>query len=546
MAVESLARPPGLDSYTAFLRDEAYRTVAVRTVTIAGVVTGLCVLIGYPVAYGITSTSGVPRGLLLAGVTAPYISSALVRTFAWQVLLSRVGPVTQLLAMLDVQRAELLFTPWAVIIGLVQIELPLMILPLVSVMGRIDRMALQGAQSLGAGPARTFARIFMPQTVTGVEAGCILVFVGAVGAFITPAILGGQSGIMLGAILHLAITRFVDFGLAAAGAVLITLGLLMLLLIYTRWMGGRVEWLAAREGAPALPVAGRQMTRGCWQYLTRIGRRLVDSAAAMLDRTGLSRSRGPLMLWTFAVVAFLALPSLIAVPISLSPTRTLVFPPGGVSLIWYREFLTEEWLAPARTSLVVAATTAVGATVLGGCAAVSVVRGLSGRLAAVVRMLLVAPIVVPHVVVAVALYFAFAPLGLTNSVGGLILAHTVLVLPFAFVVLSAVVRALDPTYERAAASLGARRGTVLRRIVLPLTTPGVCAALFLSFISSFDESVVSIFLSGLDVKTLPRRMFEALTTESDPRVAVVATVSLLAATAVLVGTAMPRRSGPNV
>jgi putative spermidine/putrescine transport system permease protein len=127
----------------------------------------------------------------------------------------------------------------------------------------------------------------------------------------------------------------------------------------------------------------------------------------------------------------------------------------------------------------------------------------------------------------------------------LILAHTALAIPFAFVVLLGSVRSLDRRYEQAAASLGANRALILRRVVLPLVRPAVLTSLFLTFVISFDESVVSIFLSGVHVKTLPRRMFEAIALESDPRIGVVATLSMAVAMAGLIASATLRRQGAS-
>ncbi len=225
-------------------------------------------------------------------------------------------------------------------------------------------------------------------------------------------------------------------------------------------------------------------------------------------------------------------------PISFSSTRTLIFPPRGLSTQWYANFLTAEWLSPALTSLGVAGMVAVAATLLGALAGVGVVRGLSPRAGGVATVLLLLPLLIPTVVAAVGLYLVFLPLRLTDSVLGLILAHTALAIPFAFAVMSGHMRSLDSaTGERAAASLGAGRVAVLRRIVFPLVRPGVLVALFFTLLFSFDEAVVAIFLSGIRVKTLPRRMFEALLLESDPTVGVVATLSLALSVLVLIGSA---------
>lgn len=537
MLAQSVLDPePGFQNFARLLGGAGYQRVLGQTLWIALVSTVLCLLIGYPVAYAITNAGPVARRILMVGVISPYLTSVLVRTFAWEVLLGRLGLVNQALVAVGFQTEGILLTSGAVVIGLVHILLPLMILPLYSVMKGIDLSLAQSARSLGAGPARAFFRVYLPLTLPGVEVGCVLVFVYGIGAFITPQILGGRSGIMLGVVIQVAIDHMADLGFAAAAACLLMLLVLSVLVLYRTGMSGSIEWLAVRE---SMSHAGREPPRRARRRpgQVRLLPRLADLAGRALDFTGLSRH--PALLWGFtgAVLVFLVVPQLIAIPISFSSTRTLIFPPPGLSTQWYVNFFNAEWLRPATTSVVVAITASVAATLLGTLAAVGVVRGLTPRAADAATVLLLLPLLIPTVVAAVALYLVFAGLRLNDSVVGLILAHTALAIPFAFAVLSGHMKSLDSTYERAAASLGAGRIAVLRRIVFPLVRPGVFVALFFTLLFSFDEAVVAIFLSGIRVKTLPRRMFEALLLESDPTVGVVATLSLFLSVAVLLASA---------
>jgi putative spermidine/putrescine transport system permease protein len=538
MLLQSVLSPePGLQNFAYLLGSPGYQRVLLQTLWIALVATVLCLIIGYPVAYAITRTGPVGRRILIIGVISPYLTSILVRTFAWEVLLGRLGPINQTLVLLGFRTEGILLSPAAVIVGLVHILLPLMILPVYSVMQGIDESLPRSARALGAGPARAFFRVYLPLTLPGIEVGCVLVFVYGVGAFISPQILGGRSGIMLGVVIQIAIDRMADLGFAAAAACLLMLIVLAVLALYRTGMSGSIEWLAVRE---SIARAGREPRRRQVEGPTRRPRilpRLADTVGRGLDSTGLSRHQSLLWAFTAAVLVFLVVPQLIAVPISFSSTRTLIFPPRGLSTQWYANFLSSEWLSPAITSLGVAGVVAIAATLLGALAGVGVVRGLSPRAGGVATVLLLLPLLIPTVVAAVGLYLVFLPLRLTDSVLGLILAHTALAIPFAFAIMSGHMRSLDSTFERAAASLGAGRVAVLRRIVFPLVRPGVLVALFFTLLFSFDEAVVAIFLSGIRVKTLPRRMFEALLLESDPTVGVVATLSLGLSVLVLIGSA---------
>jgi putative spermidine/putrescine transport system permease protein len=554
MLAQSVLSPqPGFQNFAELLGSRGYQRVLLQTVWIALVSTALCLIVGYPVAYAITQAGPGARRILLIGVISPYLTSVLVRTFAWQVLLGRLGLINQVLVRLGFQTEGILLTPAAVIVGLVHILLPLMVLPLYSVMQGIDESLPRSARALGAGPARAFFRVYLPLTLPGIEVGCVLVFVYGVGAFISPQILGGRSGIMLGVIIQIAIDRMADLGFAAAAACLLMLMVLAVLALYRAGMSGNIEWLAVRESISHAGRGSRRRAEGR-PGRARLLPRLADAVGRGLDATGLSQRAGLLWAFTGAVLIFLVVPQLIAIPISFSSTRTLIFPPHGLSTQWYANFVTAEWLRPAVTSIVVATVVSIGATLLGALAGVGVVRGLGPHAAGAVTVVLLLPLLIPTVVAAVGLYLIFAPLRLTDSVAGLILAHTTLALPFAFAVMSGHMRSLDSTYERAAASLGAGRYAVLRRIVFPLVRPGVFVALFFTLLFSFDEAVVAIFLSGIRVKTLPRRMFEALLLESDPTVGVVATLSLVLSIAVLMvsarlgraaGTGPPPRPGPG-
>ena len=544
MLLQSVLSPePGFQHFAALLGSAGYQRVLIQTLWISLVATAICLVVGYPVAYAITRAGPVARRILIIGVISPYLTSILVRTFAWEVLLGRLGPINQALVLLGFRTEGILLSPAAVIVGLVHILLPLMILPVYSVMQGIDESLPHSARALGAGPARAFLRVYLPLTLPGIEVGCVLVFVYGVGAFITPQILGGRAGIMLGVVIQIAIDRMADLGFAAAAACLLMMIVLAVLVLYRIGMAGNIEWLAVRE---SIGQAGREARRGRGEGPPRRLRplaRLADAVGRGLDSTGLSQHGSLLWAFTLAVVVFLVVPQLIAVPISFSSTRTLIFPPRGLSSQWYANFLSPDWRSPAITSLVVATVVSVSATLLGALAGVGVVRGLSPGVGAVATTLLLLPLLIPTVVAAVGLYLVFVRLRLTDSVLGLILAHTALAIPFAFAVMSGHMRSLDSAFERAAASLGAGRLAVLRRIVFPLVRPGVLVALFFTLLFSFDEAVVAVFLSGFRLKTLPRRMFEALLLESDPTVGVVATLSLGLSVLVLAGSARLDHAG---
>ncbi|MCC7273839.1 MAG: ABC transporter permease [Alphaproteobacteria bacterium] len=236
----------------------------------------------------------------------------------------------------------------------------------------------------------------------------------------------------------------------------------------------------------------------------------------------------------YAVVVFLLLPTILVAPMSVSPEKYLQFPPAGFSLRWYAAYFADrEWIEATLFSAQAGLIAAVGATVVGTMAALALVRGrVRGRM--VVELLVVGPVVVPHIALAVAMFLVFEQLRLTGTLLGFAMAHIVLALPFAiFTVLAALYR-FDADLEMAALSCGAGRLRTFWHVTLPMILPGVASAGLFAFIISFDEAVVSFFISDLDRKTLPRKMFEDIDFDVSPVLAAVATMLSLLTIAVLV------------
>jgi spermidine/putrescine transport system permease protein len=186
-----------LDSY-ARLASDLVRTIGWRSLWIAVVTTLICLLVSYPFAYYLATRPARTRGLLLVLVMIPFWSNLLVRTYAWRFLLSRDGPFTSLLVAIGFEDAQLLFTPWAVMIGLVYGYLPFMILPLYASIERLDHSLVEAARDLYASGWKAFWKVTWPLTRPGVIAGSILVFIPSFGAYVTPEILGGRGSTMLG------------------------------------------------------------------------------------------------------------------------------------------------------------------------------------------------------------------------------------------------------------------------------------------------------------------------------------------------------------
>jgi spermidine/putrescine transport system permease protein len=226
-----------LDAYSR-LGDDIVRTIAVRSLWIALATTLISLVLAYPLAYYMSTRTPTVRNVLLVGVMLPFWTNFLVRTYAWRVLLDGDGLVSQATEAAGIGETRLLFTPTAVLIGLVYGYLPFMVLPLYAAIERIDWSLVEAARDLHASAWTAFRRIVWPLSLPGVIAGSILVFVPSFGAYVTPAILGGNKEGMLGSFI---VSQFLSARNGPVGASL-SVVVLSVMLVATLWYfrsGGR-------------------------------------------------------------------------------------------------------------------------------------------------------------------------------------------------------------------------------------------------------------------------------------------------------------------
>jgi putative spermidine/putrescine transport system permease protein len=209
---------------------------------------------------------------------------------------------------------------------------------------------------------------------------------------------------------------------------------------------------------------------------------------------------------------------------SFSSVSYLQFPPPGFSWRWYVQFFTDPtWIQPTIQSFQIAVMTMVVATTLGTLASFGLVRGkFLGRQG--LFTLLISPMIVPIIIIAVSIYGFFSRLHLNDTILGLVIGHTIVAVPFVILAVSASLRGFDENMERAARVLGASPLKTFFKVTFPLIKPGVISGALFAFIRSFDETVVSIFLCSIEVRTLPKRMWEGIRTEVSPIIAAVSTL----------------------
>lgn len=234
-----------------------------------------------------------------------------------------------------------------------------------------------------------------------------------------------------------------------------------------------------------------------------------------------------LRLFCGSVLAFLLLPIFVIIPLSFSSSSFLSYPIPGWSLRWYQElFASEDWARAARNSFIVAPLATLIATSLGTLAAVGLARvQFFGK--GLLTSLLIAPMVVPIVVVGVSAYLFFARIGLSDSYAGLVMVHAALGAPFVLTTVMATLQGFNQNLVKASLSLGAGPMQTFFRVTLPVIAPGVISGALFAFATSFDEVVVVLFLAGPAQTTLPRQMFTGIRENISPTIAAVATLLIL-------------------
>lgn len=234
------------------------------------------------------------------------------------------------------------------------------------------------------------------------------------------------------------------------------------------------------------------------------------------------------------IAIWLVAPTFVIIPMSFAGKKSLVFPPQGFSLQWYENFFTNpQWIGSLIVSAKLAVMVSVVATVIGTMAAIGIER-MKGRGAGIIRAVLITPMIVPGVVLAVGIYAVYLDTRLVGTWTGYVLAHTLLAIPFVVIAVGANLAVFDERLETAAASLGASRLTTFFTITLPLILPGILSGALFAFVTSFDEVIVSLFITSPQLKTLPVQIFSSMTRDADPTVAAVGSLIFLA-TSLIIG-----------
>ncbi|WP_242538975.1 ABC transporter permease subunit [Trinickia acidisoli] len=535
-----------LNEYRRLFASPVYVDVLLITLKISLWTTFFSVLIGYPVAYLISMLKGARKNRLLFWVLLSFWTSFLVRTFAWVVLLGHNGVINWALMRLGIihEPLNMLYSLGAVIVGMVHALMPLAILTMLAVMENVDRRLTSAAATLGARPGTVFWKVYFPLSLPGVSAGALMVFVTAIGFFITPALLGGRHETMITQLIIDQVMQALNWGFAGAISLLLLVVVLVVFLIYDRMVG--LSTMTGGGDTARRPRRGQSLMRKLGgAVLSGLGH-ATDFAIGLVPKRSQRACDGaglPLRIVVAIVLVFLSAPAFLMIPLSFDSASGLAWPPHGISLQWYQQVAQSPlWMQAVTRSMLVGVGTATLSMLIGTPMAFLLVRGGLRGTGSMLAFVL-APIVVPRMILAVGDFYFFAKVGLVGSSIGLMLGHTVVAVPYVVITMMAVLRNYDTRLDLAAYSLGARPLATLRRVTFPILGAGLLSSFLFAFATSFDELTIALFASGGLSTTLPKQFWDEITMEISPVIAAVSTcIFVFVAVLITVADRLRRRS----
>ncbi len=512
--------------YKRLFASSVYVEVLWVTMKVSLLTTFFSVLVGYPVAYLISAATRERKNRLLYWVLLSFWTSFLVRTFAWVVLLGRNGVLNWVLKHLGLVDTPLglLYNLPAVIVGMTHALMPIAIMTMLSVMENIDRRLPSAASTLGARPGTAFWKVYFPLSLPGVFASALMVFVTAIGFFITPTLLGGRHETMITQLIIDQVLQALNWGFAGAISVLLLAVVLVVFVVYDRMVGLSTMTGGSTASTPKQHGGlGRKVGDALLTLLANATDALITVLPKRKKRAGDGNGMTLRTVVTLILV-FLSAPAFLMIPLSFDSASGLAWPPHGVSLQWYQQVMDSPlWMQAATRSLVVGVGTGVLSMAIGTPVAFLLVRGGLRWNAAMLAFVL-APIVVPRMILAVGVFYFFAKIGLVGSSLGLVLAHTVVAVPYVVITMMAVLRNYDMRLDLAAQSMGARTFTTLRRVTFPILSAGMLSSFLFAFATSFDELTIALFSSGGLSTTLPKQFWDETTMQISPVIAAVSTL----------------------
>lgn len=479
--------------YAAIAEDELLRQVVLHSLMLAVVATAITLLLAFPAAYVISRLTRRLSSLMMVVILMPFWVSIIVRLFAFTTILGQQGLINSAAGELGLGPFPLLYNTFATIVGMVAYLLPYLILILLSAMMSIDTSLMTAARTMGASERRVFADIYLPQIRPAVLSGALLIFVLSLGFFLTPAILGGPRDLTIPIFIQQQVQTYQWGKASAMGVVLLAVSALGYLIALR--IGGKGILTPTQRGSRGVaapdPLRLTPVTTLCWIALA-------------------------------LVLVILILPLLVVIPTAFTETTAIRFPPVGFSWKWFEEVLTTpQWYDSFFKSIRIGLMTAIVAMLAGLALARVGTRLGSNFWRMAIQVAAISPLIVPVILLGIGIYDIQGRVGLLGTDLGLVLAHGVLCLPLTFLVLANALSFIDVSLEQAAWTMGAGRARAFWTVVVPGLMPAVVGSLVISFVTSWDETVLALFQTGLE-KTLPVTIYSFLKSGITPAVSAVA------------------------
>jgi spermidine/putrescine transport system permease protein len=477
----SVIYTPGLKNYVSLLGSVTVQYLALKTLVVAFCSAALATAIAYPLAFYISRRLSGGKSLAALMIVIPLWISLLMRIFAWRVILGERGLLNSLLmttGLISEPSQWLLYTSFSVMLTLTSIAIPYVFIAAYTAIERVPQSLVEAARDNGASSFRTFTTVIWPLTRQGTAIGFALAVLIAVGDFVTPAMVGGMSGTMLGSVIQSQFGISGNWPLGAAMSVyllVLVIGLVAILLLATRSRGILTE--VDVGAAPAVTP---------WSKLSG------------LQKAGRVAGR---LLFLLPYI-YLYAPLVVIGMFSFNDSTVQALPWKAFTLKWYQGLPDNAALLGAMWLTFRLALTVTVIAALVGTAFAFVLAGWQSRFSAVTENLIALPLAVPGVVLGISMVMTASLMRIPPGFGRLLLGHLVFVMPVILLVVSNRLRRVDPNFALASRDLGAGWWQTLWRIQLPMIRSAIIGGVLLGSTLSIDEVMVSLFLTG-STPTLP-------------------------------------------
>lgn len=534
---------PNLDNFIRFM-DPYNIKVLVRTLRIALAATLAALLIGYPIALSMTKGSNVKKSIMLALLLTPLVTNVVARTLGLMIIFGNSGPVNQIIKALGFTGVKFLGEELGIVLGLVQVYTPYMVLSIKAVLENTNFNLQEAARDLSCTKWQAFRKVVFPLSMPGVVAGSLFVFLLSFSSYITPKLMG-KGGIMtMSMYVYQQGMSLMDWPFAAAVAIILLVVSLILVTLYNK-MTSRIERMNDRTG-----IYRDANYASAWhQLVTRVKDFFYDIYAGVMRK--LERSErmrkfllggsvgfekaGNLLVKVLVVlgIVFIICPLPIVIISSFTEANLVYFPPKGFSFKWYVGLLEKtEYLKSFFVSIRLALGAVAAALVSGTMVAVALTR-FKFRFANALRTFFLSPLMVPAVIFGLAACRFAAQIGWNASFKALLFVHIAICATYVIrTVLSSLI-GFDASIEEASRDLGASPWQTFWKITFPIIRPSIIVAGLFSFITSLDETTVSVFLVGGQSVTLPVRIFSQLEYGLEPTITCISSLLVIFALIIL-------------